>query len=290
MKPGRFVLYEPSSVEQAAVMLADVAEHDGRVIAGGQTLVPAMAMRFAQPAYLVDINGIAALKRLLVEGDELVIGACVRHSAFHKPVTAGPLGRLLSTVVRYIAHLPIRNRGTFCGSVANADPASEWCLVCVALDATLTAKCVAGVRQIAASSFFQGFMTTALNPDELLVSVKLPLLDQTMRFGFHEVSRRAGDFAQAMALAVLRVEGSTLCNVRVALGGVETVPKRLAVVERMLEGRPFDPDLLERAAQIASETVEPVDTTEEDIRYRRRLVRTVVIRAVKAAFANTASE
>jgi aerobic carbon-monoxide dehydrogenase medium subunit len=290
MKPGSFVLYEPSSVEQAVVMLADVAEHDGRIIAGGQTLVPAMAMRFAQPAYLIDINSIAALKRLVIERDQLVIGACVRHAAFHEPVTDGPLGHLLSTVVRHIAHLPIRNRGTFCGSIANADPASEWCLVSVALDATLVAQSVSGIREISASSFFLGFMTTALNPDELLVSANLPLLETDTRFGFHEVSRRAGDFAQAMALAVFRLDGPTLRNVRIALGGVETVPKRLAAVEELLEGQAFDSVLLERAAQIASETVEPVDTTDEDIRYRRRLVRTVVIRAVKTALANTASE
>lgn len=290
MKPGSFVLYEPSSVEQAVVMLADVAEHDGRIIAGGQTLVPAMAMRFAQPAYLIDINSIAALKRLVIERDRLVIGACVRHAAFHEPVTDGPLGRLLSTVVRHIAHLPIRNRGTFCGSIANADPASEWCLVSVALDATLVAQSVSGTREIGASSFFLGFMTTALSPDELLVSANLPLLEADTRFGFHEVSRRAGDFAQAMALAVFRLDGSTLWNVRIALGGVETVPKRLTAVEELLEGQAFDSDLLERAAQIASETVEPVDTTDEDIRYRRRLVRTVVIRAVKTALANTVSE
>ena len=116
-------------------MLAEVAPDDGRVLAGGQSLVPIMAFRLARPAHLVDINGVAALDRLAGQGGKLAIGACVRHAAFHKPVVEGPLGRLLATVVRHIAHHPIRTRGTFCGSLAHADPASEWCLVAATLDA-----------------------------------------------------------------------------------------------------------------------------------------------------------
>src|SRR5690606_26840636 len=125
-------------------------------IAGGQTLVPAMALRFAQPAYLVDINGIEALRVLKTDGSHLVIGAGVRHAAFHQPVIEGPLGKLLSTVVQHIAHLPIRNRGTFCGSLANADPASEWCLTAVTLDALLSVRSVDGERSIPAKDFFLG--------------------------------------------------------------------------------------------------------------------------------------
>ena len=127
MKPAPFRYHAPKTVEEAVATLAEVAGEDGRVLAGGQSLVPIMAFRLARPAHLVDINGIAALARLAVDGDKLSIGACVRHAAFHKPVVDGPLGRLLSAVVRHIAHYPIRTRGTFCGSLAHADPASEWC-------------------------------------------------------------------------------------------------------------------------------------------------------------------
>ena len=126
MKVASFRYHAPQTIDEAVSLLAEVAPLDGRILAGGQSLVPIMAFRLSRPAHLVDINGVEALRRLAVDGDRLCIGACVRHSAFHRPVVEGPLGKLLSTVVRHIAHSPIRARGTFCGSVAHADPASEW--------------------------------------------------------------------------------------------------------------------------------------------------------------------
>src|SRR5262249_26309142 len=117
MKPARFSYHSPTTVDEAVALLAKLAPDDGRVLAGGQTLVPTMAFRLARPAHLVDINGIAALTRLAVDGGKLVIGACVRHIAFRGPVVDGPLGKLLAVVVRHIAHYPIRTRGTFCGSI-----------------------------------------------------------------------------------------------------------------------------------------------------------------------------
>src|ERR1700761_6091585 len=124
MKPAAFRYHAPKTVDEAVALLAEVAADDGRVLAGGQSLVPTMAFRLAKPSHLVDINGVAALKRLALEGGKLCIGAGVRHSAFHEPVCEGPLGKLLANVMRHIAHYPIRNRGTFCGSLAHAGPAS----------------------------------------------------------------------------------------------------------------------------------------------------------------------
>lgn len=285
MKPGKFAYYEPTSIEQAVLMLDDVAPHDGRVIAGGQTLVPAMALRFAQPAYLVDINGIVALQAMQVEGASLIIGACVRHAAFHTPVVDGPLGALLSTVVRHIAHLPIRNRGTFCGSLANADPASEWCLTAATLGATLVARSVAGERRIAADAFFKGFMTTDLAPNELLVSANLPLLPAAARYGFYEYSKRAGDFAQAMSLAVFVLEDGRMRDVRIGVGGVESYPRRLPEAERELEGKAPSAHLADRAAAAAAAVVAPVDATPEEQEYRRTLAATAVRRALVQAMA-----
>src|SRR5262245_24996511 len=137
MKPAAFRYHAPTSVDEAVATLARVAPEDGRVLAGGQSLVPIMAFRLARPAHLVDINGIAASRRLEQVGGALVIGAATRHAAFYKPVAEGPLGHLLATVVRHIGHHPIRTRGTFCGSLAHADPASEWCLVVATLDAEM---------------------------------------------------------------------------------------------------------------------------------------------------------
>ncbi|MFZ3310121.1 MAG: FAD binding domain-containing protein, partial [Xanthobacteraceae bacterium] len=201
MKPAAFRYHAPKTLDEAVALLAEVAADDGRVLAGGQSLVPTMAFRLAKPSHLVDINGVAALNRLAVEDGKLCIGACVRHAAFHDPVCEGPLGKLLTDVVRHIAHYPIRNRGTFCGSLAHADPASEWCLVLAALDGEVLAKSVRGERVIAARDFFKGVMTTALAEDELLIEARLPLLPAGTAAGFYEFNRRAGDFALAMALA-----------------------------------------------------------------------------------------
>src|SRR6266849_9215297 len=221
VKPAPFVYHAPKTLEEAVAVLAQVAPEDGRVLAGGQSLVPTMAFRLARPAHLVDINQVAGLDRLAVESDALVIGACVRHAAFHRPVAAGPLGDLLAFVVRHIAHYPIRTRGTFCGSLAHADPASEWCLVAAALGAEMVAQRAGGTRAIAAQDFFRGIMTTALQEDELLTQARLPILPADTRFGFYEFNRRAGDFALGMALTTYRLQNGVIVEPRVALGGVE---------------------------------------------------------------------
>ncbi len=208
-------------------MLAEYAPDDGRVLAGGQSLVPTMAFRLARPHHLIDINGIAALDRIAVENDRLVIGAGVRHQAFRRPVVAGPLGELLSAVMHHIAHYPIRTRGTFCGSVAHADPASEWCLVAATLGAEMVARSTRGIRVIAAEDYFQGIMTTALEPDELLAEVRLPLLPATTRWGFYEFNRRAGDFALGMALVTYDVANGVIAMPRVGVGGAEAHARRM---------------------------------------------------------------
>src|SRR6202051_2827851 len=176
MKPAAFRYHAPKTIDEAVALLAEVAPQDGRVLAGGQRLVPTMAFRLAKLADLVDINGVEALDGLAVANGKLVIVACVRHAAFPRPVCEGPLGKLLADVVRHIAHYPIRNRGTFCGSLAHAEPASEWCLVMTALDGEVVARSARGERVIAARDFFKGIMTTALRDDELLVEARLPIL------------------------------------------------------------------------------------------------------------------
>ena len=236
MKVAPFRYHAPQTIDEAVTLLAEVAPLDGRILAGGQSLVPIMAFRLSRPAHLVDINGVEALRRLAIDGDRLGIGACVRHSAFHRPAVEGPLGELLSTVVRHIAHYPIRARGTFCGSIAHADPASEWCTVAAALGAEMVAQSVRGTRVIPAHEFFAGIMTTTLEDDELLTEVRLPLLPPDARFGFYEFNRRAGDFALAMALAVYRVEDGRIVEPRLAVGGAETHARRIAEAEQVLAG------------------------------------------------------
>src|SRR5271157_1834914 len=238
MKPAPFQYHAPKTVEEAVTILQKVAAEDGRVLAGGQSLVPTMAFRMARPAHLVDINGVSELAKLGVDGDQLAIGAGVRHAAFHRPVVEGPLGRLLATVVRHIAHYPIRTRGTFCGSIAHADPASEWCLLVAALEGEMVAQSTAGTRCIPARDYFRGIMTTALKEDELLTEVRLPLLPDDTHCGFYEFNRRAGDFALAMALATFRIRDGAMIEPCVAVGSVEAQPRRIAQAEEALAGRP----------------------------------------------------
>jgi carbon-monoxide dehydrogenase medium subunit len=287
MKPASFRYHAPKTVEEAVETLAEVAPEDGRVLAGGQSLVPIMAFRLARPAHLVDINGVEALKRLAVEGGKLCIGACVRHAAFHTPVVEGPLGRLLATVVRHIAHQPIRTRGTFCGSVAHADPASEWCLVVAALDGEMVAQSTGGTRIIPARDYFRGVMTTALKEDELLTEVRLPILPADTRFGFYEFSRRAGDFALAMALATFRLRDGLIIEPRVAVGSVEARPRRLAQAEDALVGRAPERTAFEAAATAAEAAVDPLDDIITGADYRRDLARTITRPALERAPART---
>jgi aerobic carbon-monoxide dehydrogenase medium subunit len=285
MKPAPFQYHAPTTIDEAVRTLAEVAGEDGRVLAGGQSLVPIMAFRLARPGHLVDINGVATLRRLAVDGDRLSIGACVRHAAFHKPVVDGPLGRLLATVVRHIAHYPIRTRGTFCGSIAHADPASEWCAVATALDADMIARRAGGTRTIPAQDFFRGIMTTALDEDEILVEVRLPIFPADTRFGFYEFNRRAGDFALAMALVTYRVEDGMINAARVAVGGVEPQPRRIAQAEQVLAGRPPDRAAFEAAAAAVAAAVDPLDDATTSASYRRDLAHTVTRRALEQAAA-----
>lgn len=285
MKPAPFAYHAPKSVEEAVAILAQVAPDDGRVLAGGQSLVPTMAFRLARPAHLVDINGIAELARLAAEGDRLVIGAGVRHAAFHRPAVENPLGSLLAFVVRHIAHYPIRTRGTFCGSLAHADPASEWCLVAATLGAEIVARSRDGVHSLPAGDFFQGLMTTALAEDELLVEARLPLLPADMRWGFYEFSRRAGDYALAMALTTFRLDDGIMGEPRLGLGGAEAAPRRIFEAEQVLADRPPSSALFREAAAVAAESIEPLEDVQADAAFRRDLVRAVVFRALERAAA-----
>ena len=281
MKPAAFIRHAPKSLDEALKILSEVAPLDGRILAGGQSLVPIMAFRLAKPAHLVDINGVEGLERIFSDGKMLSIGARVRHAAFHKSVVDNPLGRLLTFVARHIAHYPIRMRGTFCGSLAHADPASEWCLTAATLDATMVAKSTRGERLIAAKDFFDGIMSTALAEDELLAEARLPLLSADAKFGFNEFNRRAGDFAMAASLVTYRLVGSKIADARVGVGGAEPAPRRIAEAEAALNGQMPGDAAFRAAAEAAATTVEPLEDHQTTGEYRRDLVRAVVRRALE---------
>jgi aerobic carbon-monoxide dehydrogenase medium subunit len=285
VKPAPFVYHAPKTLGDALANLAEFGPQDGRVLAGGQSLIPMMAFRMARPAHLIDINTVAGLDRLAVEGDVLSVGACVRHAAFHRPVVEGPTGTLLSRVVRDIAHYPIRLRGTFCGSLAHADPASEWCLAAVTLGAEIIAMSRRGRRVMAADDFFEGMMATALAEDELLLEARLPLLSPETHFGFYEFSRRAGDYALAMALVTFRLQDGVIVAPRIGIGGAEARPRRMAAAEAVLAGRRPDTESFRAAAEAAADAVEPMEDIHADAEFRFDLVRAVTRRALERAHA-----
>jgi carbon-monoxide dehydrogenase medium subunit len=281
VKPAAFAYHAPRTVEEAVGQLGEFAPLDGRILAGGQSLVPMMAFRMARPAHLIDINGVEGLERLAIDGDALSISACVRHAAFHRPVASGPTGALLSAVASNIAHYPIRIRGTFCGSLANADPASEWCLTAVTLNTELIAASKRGRRTIAAADFFTGMMGTALAEDELLLEARVPLLAPDARFGFYEFSRRAGDYALAMALTVYRLDGGVIVEPRVGVGGAEGHPRRIAQAEAVLAGQKPGEEIFRAAAEAAADVIQPMEDAHADAAFRLDLVRAVTQRALE---------
>ena len=281
MKPAPFVRHVPKTVDEALKILAQVGPQDGRVLAGGQSLVPIMAFRLAKPAHLVDINEVEGLDRLASDGKTLIIGARVRHAALHRPVVDNPLGKLLSHVVRHIAHYPIRTRGTFCGSLAHADPASEWCLVAATLDATMLAKSTRGERLIPAEEYFTGIMSTALAEDELLTEARLPLLASDAKFGMNEFNRRAGDFAMSAALVTWQLVNGRIADPRVGVGGAEPFPRRIPQAEAALEGHAPSDTAFRGAAQAAAAAVDPLVDHQTTAEYRRDLVQAVVRRALE---------
>jgi carbon-monoxide dehydrogenase medium subunit len=283
MKPAPFTRHVPKTVAEAVTILGEVAGQDGRVLAGGQSLVPIMAFRLAKPAHLVDINEIAELGRIASDGKTLSIGALVRHAAFHKPAVEGPLGALLTQVARHIAHYPIRTRGTFCGSLAHADPASEWCLLAATLGATMVAKSTRGERLIAAKDYFEGIMTTALKEDELLAEARLPIPAADTKFGFQEFNRRAGDFAMAAALVSYRLQGGKIIDARVGIGAAEVFPRRIAQAEAALNGQAPGDKVFRGVAEAAASAIEPLEDHQTNGKYRRDLVRAMVRRALEQA-------
>lgn len=279
MKPAAFRYHVPRTADQVLEMLAAVAPDEGRILAGGQSLIPTMALRLARPSHLVDINGVEGFDRLEVRDGVLCIGPCVRHVRLDSTAAPGPLGPLLGHVQGHVAHRPIRTRGTFCGSVANADSASEWCMVSATLGAEMVARSLRGTRVIPVEDFFLSFMTTALEPDELLAEVRLPLLSDDRRFGFHEFARRAGDYAQAMSLAVFSLHGGVISDPRVGLGGVEGHPRRFPAVEAALAGQAPSAALFRDAAARLRPSLRPL----EDTPYRRGLAETAIERALADA-------
>jgi carbon-monoxide dehydrogenase medium subunit len=284
MKPAAFAYHVPTSTAEAIALLSQHGD-DAKVLAGGQSLVPAMNFRLARPAALIDVNRIPGLDTISTQADQIRIGALCRHARFEQPVTDGPVGALLPRVAACIAHTPIRSRGSFGGSLAHADPASEWCALALALGAQIVVEGPQGERIIPADQFFITIFTTTLRPDELVTEIRLPRLDPAWRCGFAEYSRRAGDFALALAIVALRLDRGVIAEARIALGGVASTPIPAPGAVRVLLGQTPSEALWTEAAAAATAAVNPPGDIHGSAEYRRDLAGAMLRRALRQAVA-----
>lgn len=289
MKPATFAYHQPSSVGEAIALLR--ADDEAKLIAGGQSLMPLLNMRLAQPTALVDLNAVDGLDGVRMDDGHLVVGALTRQRTLELDPQATANLPVLARVMRHIGHVTIRNRGTVGGSIAHADPSAELPLVVVALDAEVVAEGPGGRRTIAARDFYEGFLTTTLAPDEILVEIRLPTALGGAAVGFEELSRRSGDFALVSALALVQRDGDgRVAQARLAIGGANPVPLRIAAAEQLLTGATQDDALVAQAADAAAEAVQPLDDVHGPAEYRRDLTRVVARRALARALAGGEQE
>ena len=280
MKPPRFDYVAPSSLDEALGILDQHGEQ-AKVLAGGQSLVPLLNFRLARPACLVDLNEIGGLDGIRMDGGDLVIGAMARQRA----VETSPLVRahcpLLAEAMPLIGHVQIRNRGTFGGSVAHADPASELPAVIAALDGDLVVKSASGRRVLKPDQFFVSYFTTALDPNELLTSVRLPALPPRTGTAFLEMSRRHGDFALVGVAATLTVDDTGVCTrCALALTGVGRTPVVPREAAAALIGRTPTSDAIAEVGRRVSAVVRPESDLHASSDYRTHLAGVLTERAL----------
>jgi carbon-monoxide dehydrogenase medium subunit len=281
VKPAPFEYHAPRALDDALALLAQHGD-DAKVLAGGQSLVPLLALRLAAPAHLVDIGAVGDLQSCTV-GEGIEIGAGVTQRALERMPSLPAAAPLLAEVIPLIAHAPIRNRGTVCGSLAHADPAAELPAAMLALDAVMVVRGPRGERRVPAAEFFTSYLSTVVEPDELLVRVDVPPWPAGAGWAFLELTRRSGDFAIVGVAVVLRAHDAVVSDVRVACCGVASTPVRLANVERALLGQSVDAHTIDTAAAQAGDEIDPPADVHAPARYRREMTSVLVRRALTLA-------
>ncbi|HWZ10739.1 MAG TPA: xanthine dehydrogenase family protein subunit M [Xanthobacteraceae bacterium] len=283
MKPPLFRYQAPRTLKEAVVALA--SDPDAMVLAGGQSLLPAMNFRLANPSLLVDIQHVAELKGIAIEGGRIIVKAMTRHRELELDERVRAANPLLNEAMAHVAHIPIRNRGTVVGSLCHADGAAEVPLVLVLLGGSVLVEGPAGRREIAADEFFRFHLTTTRRRDEIAVEARFPVLRADNGWAFDEVTRRHGDYAIAGVGAVVRMNADgRLSEIRLAACGVTSRPIRLPQAEKLLNGTALSEADLKAAGRAAAEAVTAPDDMHASNAYRRRAVATLVRRmAAKAA-------
>jgi CO/xanthine dehydrogenase FAD-binding subunit len=287
MKPAPFDYYEPRTVGETLNLLAQFTE-TGKLLAGGQSLVPMMNMRLARPAQVIDLNRLSELDYLKVEDGELRIGAMTRQRTLERSVAVRNGWPLLQEATRYIGHVQIRNRGTVGGSLAHAFPSAELPVAMTTLNASFVLRSAQKERVVSAQEFFVDVMTTALNSEELLVEAKVPRLPVGTGYSFQEVSRRHGDFALAGVAVLLALDADTkISYARLAFTG--PTPILGAKAEAILLGQKPSETLFQEAAQRATEGLEQDSDIHASAEYRRHVCGVLARRACAEAAARAAN-
>ena len=282
MKAAPFAYARAASIDEACAMLA--ADDGARVIAGGQTLVPMMAMRLARPTKLIDINRIAALAYIREQDGAIAIGATTRQCVAERDRLVADKLPLLAKAIPFIGHAATRARGTIGGSLAHADPAAELPLIAVTLDASLVYRAGGKDSEITARDFFTGLMTTALPPGACLAGARFPVWRGKVGAGFHEVNARRSDFAFAAAAAQIELSDDGTCKrIAIGVGAATEVPLRLNSAEKQLAGTALDVARVKDAVRAALAGIEPLDDLHASADYRRRAAAALAVRAVADA-------
>ena len=279
MKPAPFAYHRPGSLAEAFDLL-DRYGSDGRILAGGQSLVPVLNMRLATPTALIDINRLPGLDGIGLGPEGLVIGALCRHAAVEGSALVARHAPLLAQAMPHVGHLAIRSRGTVGGSIALADPAAELPACLVALDATVRATRRGGARDIPAARFFRGIYTTALERGEVVTAAVIPPIAPGWRSRFDELVRRAGDYALVGLAAHGHVADGALAELRLVFTGVGPTPMRAAGAEAALAGRRPDPQALAAAGRALDADLDPPGDVHASAALRRHLARVLLARVL----------
>ncbi|MGD9031494.1 MAG: xanthine dehydrogenase family protein subunit M [Desulfobacteraceae bacterium] len=283
MKPSAFEYFAPNTVKEA-VGLLEKYEDEAKILAGGQSLVPIMNFRLGRPEVLLDINGIKDLDYIREEGEALFIGALTRERDLELSPLVKEKCPILAQAVSFIGHVPIRNRGTVGGSLVHADPSSELPTVICCLNGEMKVVGPSGERALEPEEFFLTYLTTSLEPSEILVEVRIPTLPQNTAWSFVELTRRSGDFAIVGVATLLFMEDDGVCReARIALGGVAPTPIRAEEAEELLSGQVITEELIKKAGAEAAEATETEPDYHASAEYRKDMARVFVQRGLHEA-------
>jgi CO/xanthine dehydrogenase FAD-binding subunit len=287
MKPPAFKYVAVRTVDEAVKQLSLYGEK-AKVLAGGQSLTPMLNFRLLHPEVLVDINPVKELDFVVERSGGLSIGALTRHRTIENSKLVREKYPLLAAAAEEVGHLAIRTRGTFGGSLAHADPAAEFPMIALLVDAEMKVRSAAGAKTIKAKDFFVSYLASALEEGQILTEVYLPGLPPHSGWGFNELCRRPGDFAIAAVAATVTMNGRKCAQARISMAGVGPTPLRAPAAEALLKGQELDEALLKQAGKKASEAADPSNDVHASAEFRRHVVDVLTQRALKSALERAA--